>query len=330
MPRFSHPSFDATAAITSRSLAAAIFAASLMTWAAPAAGQNNNCRGIAGLRHSVTGYDFIYVSRSLAQGASGKLINCVRNRIANRAVFIDWKGPTGASLLVSYVPPGGDILTERPVGRTPRSQVLALFFGSRPTRLDIPTMVNLDPLPRAPSGHPLLLRASLQERFDTPEASVTEPGLMPVGRSSVQVYVPVGPALNEFVATNPSREALIEWLEGHPDLLRPFAMNFESRVSPSGANLAVTYEVRYALPAFAGPPGQPAFFLRFSDPELHGRLFGRPSPVPVARSTGSETVLSASLTVPRARVASRTARLEVLLRNGAVVAALPVTYTAGT
>jgi hypothetical protein len=48
--------------------------------------------------------------------------------------------------------------------------------------------------------------------------------------------------------------------------------------------------------------------------------------VPITGSEGSETVLRASLTVPRARVASRAARLEVLLRNGALVAALPVTY----
>ena len=326
MPRFSHPSFRAPGAKTSPFLAAACFAAVLAVPATPAAAQGNNCRGIAGLPLVVTGYDFVYVSRSLAQGANGRVINCVRNRNGNRGVFIDWKG----SNLVSLVPAGGQIFTERPLGRTPRGEVRDLFYGARPTRLEVATMVGLDPQLLPPAGHPLLLRAALQERFDNPDAPVTVPGEMPVGRSSVQVYVPIGAALNEFIATNPSRGALIEWLEGHPDLLRPFAMTFDSRVTPDGANLAVTYELRYASPAFAGPPAQPAFFLRFSDPELHGRLFRRPSPLPVARSDGAETVLGASLTVPRSRVASRAARLEVVLRNGAVVAALPVTYTVGS
>ena len=316
MPRFSHPSFDATAAITSRSLAAAIFVASLMTWAAPAAAQGN-CRGIAGLRHSVTGYDFIYVSRSLAQGANGRVINCVRNNNGSRGVFIDWKG----SNLVSTVLPGGQIFTERVLGRTPTSGTRALFYGARPTRLDVATMVERAPATDIPGAHPLL-RLAAQENFsDDYERPVTVPGEVPVGRNEVQVYVPVGPELNQFAATNPSRSALIEWLESHPGLLRPMAMTFDSRATPSGANLAVSYEVRYRLPGMAGG----GLFLRFSDPELHNRLFNRPGPVPVAGAEG-ETVLRASLTIPRARVASRTARLEVVLANGALVAALPVTY----
>jgi hypothetical protein len=322
MLRFSRPSLRTAAANTSQLLAAACLAAALPLFSTPAAAQGNNCRGIAGLPLVITGYDFVYVSRSLAQGANGRVINCVRNRNANRGVFIDWKG----SFLMSLVPAGGQIFTERPLGRTPRGEVYPLFYGARPMRLDVATMVELDPRPSAPAGHPLLVRAAWQERFDNPDAPVTVPGEMPVGANASQVYLPVvTDQLRQFVAHNPSRSALIEFLEGNATQLQPFAMTFDSRAAPSGANLTITYEVHYRLPAIAGS-GPPALFLRFSDPELQGRLFGSSAPVPIAGSGGGETVLRASLTIPRARVASRAARLEVLLGNGAVVAALPVSY----
>ena len=322
MQRFSRSSFRASAAKTSRSLTAATFAGFMMTWATPAAAQGN-CGGIAGIRHRVAPYDFVYLSRSLAQGANGRAINCVRNNDPSRSVYIDWRG----TQLMGFVKPRDQIFTSPPLGHTPSGVVHPLYYGPRPLRLDVATMVDWDSQSLGPTGPPLLLRASLQEHFDGPEGPITVPGEMPVGRSEVEVFIPVGTAeLNQFLATNPSRSALIEWLEVHPAALQRMAMTFDSRSAPSGANLAVTYELRFRLPAFAAPPGQPTLYLRFSDPTLHNQLFRRPGPMPIARSDGSETVLSASATVPRARIAGRRARLEVLLRNGALIAALPVTY----
>lgn len=294
-------------------------------FAQPAAAQQTPCDAVAaaGWGHlMLPAYHFSYASQ--VQARSTAYLHCVRNNHSSRSVNIDWRG-TG---LTSQVPPGRTIFQSGPLGSRANARRLApLYYGARWSLIQVMTFAGAQELLPRHVSPPLDVRVVRATWGQEAPPALVRSG-EPAAVTTSLVYVPTDPS---FLFGTPgrtrSRAATVEWLESHPDQLKPFSMTFEDRVRiDAQGRITAAYICTYDIPTFEDPG---ALYLQFSDPMLQEGMFGDATPYPVGGEEYAEPVATFELPWDRRPLVSRTAQLLVLLSDRrTVVASIPVTYSA--
>ena len=287
--------------------------------AAPAAAQPTPCDSVSSAawgHHMVPAYQFSFLSGVRGRGAAAHYLHCVRNNHRQRAVDVDWRGAG----LRSPIPPGGTIFQSGPLaGRANARRPFALYYGGRPSMIQVMTLAGAGELSWPPArlpANPLFRRAAWWQ--EAPAAASA------ADVTTSLVYLPAYPDLRpQSARRSSSRAEIVEWLESHPEQLRPFSMIFENDVViDAQGRVTITYTCRYA------PQGEAFYYLEFSDPEFQRTMFGN-STYPVSGIQEYPPVASASLEPAHGRVVTRTVQLRVLLDDRrTVVASIPVVYSA--
>lgn len=283
--------------------------------ATPAAAAPGPCPDKGWDSHSTTGYSFVYFSGRRADKPQG-YVHCVRN--TGNGVLIDWRG----SGLKSPIPRGQLIYT---TGSAPfRHKTQRFFYGARKSWIEVPTAARVALF--GTGGSTLGARSGAGPFA---RALAWKPAAAPVESSDNEalLYLPTDPSLLTELARGPwSLRKVIERLEAAQ--LHPFGMTFANRVAagPDG-RLTVAWECRYILPKLQRS-GRPLFRLRFSDRDLHRRMFGRSDPEPVTGYGGEAEIKAQLPPLEPGQLATRAAKLEVLLGNSKIVlAAIPISFS---
>jgi hypothetical protein len=284
--------------------------APLAAAAAPAAAQSP-CPA-TGWEHHKSGYEFDYYSGRKPDRTG--LVYCVHN--LGRGMFFDWQG----SGLSSAIPPGQTIYTTAPASRLALKTRL-FFYGARRSFIVVPTAFRTASF--GPAAAPWAARSGpgpFRRAFALPAEAAVESG-----ESGALLYVPTDLSFLVDFARHPmSLRKLIERLEASSDQLRPFGMTFANQVTaaPDG-RLTVAWRCRYALPNL-GRAG--LLYLRFSDPDLHRRMFKDDKPFAIAAWNAE---FEASLPpLDPGRLAARSTKLQILLPDRkTVIASIPISWS---
>jgi hypothetical protein len=309
-----------------RAPAAAALAWLLLASSAPAAAQTP-CAGPGWGQVSIAAYDFSYLSRILGRGANASALYCVRNNHSSRGVFVDWQG----AALRSPIPPGKTIFQANPLaGRTASRRRLRLFYGARPNEISVMTL--------ARAAAPLwdLARRAAGGAFRRAFYWKAAPAV-PGGSNSSLIYVPAGSDFFadrtlEHVQSRPISPDIIDWLEDHPDQLGAFGMTFDNDVAiDARGRRNVTWKCAYRLIDLPDQGRSILLYLRFTDPDLHRRMFGSAEPF-VIDEWWEERDKEFTVALPpleARRIEARTAQLQILLNDKrTVIGSIPVTYSA--
>ena len=277
---------------------------------------------LAGALSNPPAYHFGYQSWVQPRGGEYRFTHCVRN-LGRRGLFVDWRD----AALVSFVPPGETAYSVLPrPAASGRKRLSPLFYGARPTRTDVQTVLPIAALPPPASERhalwtpppPVRLAASAQ--WEAPRLRET--------RSFGRLFVPSAAAQQGVAREEIDRRALIERLEARPELLQLFLMDFTNSEDPGpdGAR-TISWTCRYRTGREERGGERAALRIRFADPAFHRAMFLTDAAIAVRDGRRLEYRASTQLS-PGRRATRAVTRLQIFLADGrTLIGAMPVEYS---
>ncbi|MBC9030764.1 hypothetical protein IAG41_00010 [Sphingomonas sp. JC676] len=300
--------------------ACALFATDRVSSGAP---QDNPCPAqLSGAISRPPAYEFRYMSRTWRVGNQNRVGNCVRNS-GRRGLFIDWRKAN----LSGFVAPGKTVFSILPSEQSASvAELSPFFYGARPTRIDVETMV-----PAARPVRSSMVPAMLWDisRGFLPVAATADMSPSAEQRSAIQIFVPMNAAALTLAAKTMDRRTLIKEIEDHPERLTELVMAFTSTQSISGnGQVNLTYDCVYRTANQEGMEGDPPFRMRIVDPGFHRLMFGTSDTVGVGNWEITNPEFEAKIEIPVGRAIRLVAtRIDIFLGDGTTrIGSIPINY----